>query len=206
MDITKIKAGDVFNENSKYIFKGIKQDGSFVLTHLPSGEEVNIAVNYVKAYLNSGDQFTSTKKVSKEDRKTGEAGIRSIFEEIGNDVFTVCFRKQNKVLSDKKLKELKEKQVSEQLTKIEKAQKSKTGVLKEAKAALESIINNPINNIELGELRVLRGYKTQFRSNDGLYNCFDMDLPDGLKGSNMRSVNINTIQYLIVGGVKYIVE
>lgn len=56
---------------------------------------------------------------------------------------------------------------------------------------------------EDGEDRVLRGFKIQFESRDGRYNCVDMDIEDN---NNIRPVNINTIKWLIIGGTKYVVE
>lgn len=57
-----------------------------------------------------------------------------------------------------------------------------------------------------GEDRVLRGYKIQFESRDGRYDCVDMDITKTNKESGVRPVNINTIKYLIFDGVKYVVE
>ena len=59
---------------------------------------------------------------------------------------------------------------------------------------------------EEGEERVLRGYKIQFESRDGRYDCVDMDITKTDKESGIRPVNINTIKWLIFNGAKYIVE
>lgn len=63
----------------------------------------------------------------------------------------------------------------------------------------EELIKNPILPYEEGEDRVLRGFKIQFESRDGRYNCVDVDLPTD---ENVRPVNINTIQWLIIDGKK----
>ena len=63
-----------------------------------------------------------------------------------------------------------------------------------------------INQLKQGEDRVLRGYKIQFESRDGRYDCVDMDITKTDKESGIRPVNINTIKYLIFDGVKYVVE
>ena len=63
-----------------------------------------------------------------------------------------------------------------------------------------------LTHFESGEDRVLRGYKIQFESRDGRYNCVDMDIQQTDKESGVRPVNINTIKYLIFDGVKYVVE
>ncbi len=59
---------------------------------------------------------------------------------------------------------------------------------------------------EEGEDRVLRGYKIQFESRDGRYDCVDMDITKTDKESGIRPVNILTIKWLIYNGVKYVVE
>ena len=65
-------------------------------------------------------------------------------------------------------------------------------------------MNNPIPKIVEGEDRVLRGYKIQFESRDGKYQCIDMDIEDS--ENNVRLVNINTIKWLIIDNIKYIVQ
>ncbi len=74
------------------------------------------------------------------------------------------------------------------------------------KIALEHVQNNPIKDYIEGESRILRGYKIQFSSRDGRYDCIDMDIDTSEKESAIRPVNINTIEYLIYNNVKYIVE
>lgn len=50
--------------------------------------------------------FETTVKVTKEDKKDGTLGIRSIWENIhSGQVFTVCFKKQDKPKSKRKLQE-----------------------------------------------------------------------------------------------------
>lgn len=200
------KPNDVFSESSKYIYKGVKSDGkSCILLHYPSLEEVVLSKDYILSKLVSADQFDKEVVVTKEDKRDGTLGIRSIFQGLDNTVFTVCFRTANKELSEKKYKELQEEQVSSLLERINKAQKSKKGVLHEAEACLKELQENIIVPIIKGPERVLRGFKTQFVSNDGKYNVIDLDLPDG-SGSNIRQVNINEISWLIFNGTKYIVK
>lgn len=79
----------------------------------------------------------------------------------------------------------------------------KKGVADAAKKFAEELIKNPILPYEEGEDRVLRGFKIQFGSRDGRYNCIDMDIEDT---NNVRPVNINTIRWIILGGTKYVVE
>ncbi|MEE1476302.1 hypothetical protein [Fusobacterium sp.] len=177
------------------------------LTHFESGEEVQIGMSYLKNYTNSADLFETTVKVTKEDKKDGTLGIRSIWENIhSGQVFTVCFKKQDKPKSKKKLNEEIDHLVNQFSEDIDKVRANKKGVAERAKQLITKLVREPILPYEEGEERVLRGYKIQFESRDGRYNCIDMDIQQTDKESGVRPVNINTIKYLIFGGVKYIVE
>lgn len=146
-------------------------------------------------------------KVTKEDKKDGTPGIRTIFEGIkSSEVFTVVFQKQDKAKTKKQYEAEREAQRQEAVALIDKAKKAKKSMAVAYKEALEHIQNNPIKDFIEGEDRVLRGYKIQFVSRDGFYDCIDMDLPDGDKSSKIRKVNIRTIKYLVFNGVKYVVE
>lgn len=95
----------MISESSHYIINRLS--GSTVyLTHFESGEEVQIGIDYLKSYTNSADLYTTEVKVTKEDKKDGTLGIRSIWENIhSGQVFTVCFKKQDKPKSKRKLQE-----------------------------------------------------------------------------------------------------
>lgn len=210
--IGDINKGDIFSEISHYQFQGMSTDrsGGMNFKHVESGETVTLNPNYVQNLLTTADQFFETREVTKEDKKDGTPGIRTIWEGIHSaKVFTVSFKKADTPVSATKLKKLREDQISTALAAIELAQKNKKGVANAAKAALSEIQNNPINAIEPGESRVLRGYKTQYESRDGRYNCVDMDLLETSGGDlskTIRPVNINTIEWLVFEGVKYIVK
>lgn len=118
---------------------------------------VYIGKEYIHNYLESADDFTNEVKVTREDKKDGTLGIRSIFEGIhGSQVFTVCFKKQDTPKSQRKLN-----------AEIDTIQKNKKGVAEAAKKFAEELIKNPILPYEEGEDRVLRGFKIQFESRDG---------------------------------------
>lgn len=204
--INELKEGSVISESSHYIVKSIA--GSTArLTHYESGEEVQIGLTYLKGYTNSADLYDTTVKVTKEDKKDGTLGIRSIWENIhSGQVFTVCFKKQDKAKSKKKLQEEINTVADKFSIAIDTAKANKKGVAEAAKRLVEDLIKNPILPYEEGEDRVLRGYKIQFESRDGRYNCVDMDIVRTDKESGVRPVNINTIRYLIYNGVKYVVE
>lgn len=72
--------------------------------------------------------------------------------------------------------------------------------------ALKYVQDNPVSEEIPGEERVLRGYKIQFSSRDGRYNCRDMDIEVTSKEAGIRPVNINTISELIYNGVRYVVK
>lgn len=208
IDINKIKQGDIFSESSHY--KVLDKDGTRVkFQHIETNEAVVLDNRYVQEILVTGDQYTETKEVGREDKQNGDFGIRSIWENIhGTEVFTVCYKKQDEPLSQKKFNELKSAQVSEAIKEIEATAVAKKGVANKAKEVLTRIQENPILPYKEGESRMLRGYKIQFSSRDGKYKCIDMDLLDGQQDNNssIRPVNINTIEYLIYKGIKYIVK
>lgn len=201
--VKNFKVGDVLSESSHYVVTGIYGNDT-VLKHQESGDSVHINKMYIEKYLESADEVINEVKVTKEDKKDGTLGIRSIFESIhGTQVFTVCFKKQDTPKSQKKLNAEIATLISDFSNEIDTIQKSKKGVADAAKRFAEELITHPILPYEEGEDRVLRGFKIQFESRDGRYNCVDMDIEDN---NNVRPVNINTIKWLIIGGTKYVVD
>lgn len=201
--VKNFKVGDVLSESSHYVVTGIYGNDT-VLKHQESGDSVHINKMYIEKYPESADEVINEVKVTKEDKKDGTLGIRSIFESIhGTQVFTVCFKKQDTPKSQKKLNAEIATLISDFSNEIDTIQKSKKGVADAAKRFAEELITHPILPYEEGEDRVLRGFKIQFESRDGRYNCVDMDIEDN---NNIRPVNINTIKWLIIGGTKYVVE
>lgn len=202
--IKSFKVGDVLSESSHYKVLADNGNLNFKLKHLESGDVVYIDEKYIHNYLESADDFTNEVKVTREDKKDGTLGIRSIFEGIhGSQVFTVCFKKQDIPKSQRKLNAEIATLISDFSKEIDTIQKNKKGVAEAAKKFAEELIKNPILPYEEGEDRVLRGFKIQFESRDGRYNCIDMDIEDT---NNVRPVNINTIRWIILGGTKYVVE
>ena len=134
-------------------------------------------------------------------------GIRSIWENIhSGQVFAVCFKKQDKPKSKKKLQEEIDAIVEQFSNSIDTVKNNKKGVANAAKNLVTELVNNPVLPYEEGEDRVLRGYKIQFKSRDGRYNCIDMDIARTEEEAGIRPVNILTIKWLIFDGIKYIVE
>lgn len=206
VNLKEIEVGDVFSEESHYIVKEVKKN-SVVFEHLESGKTVSLSNEYVHNMLNTSDQYEMEMKVTREDKKDGTKGIRTIFEGIkSSEVFTVVFKKQDLPKSKRAYEAEKEAQRNEAIALIDKAKKQKKSMAIAYKEALEYIQNNPIKDYIEGEDRVLRGYKLQFVSRDGKYRCLDMDIERNEKETGERLVNINTISQLIYNGVKYIVE
>lgn len=113
---------------------------------------------------------------------------------------------QDKPKSKRKLQEEIDAIVEQFSNSIDTVKNNKKGVANAAKNLITELVNNPVLPYEEGEDRVLRGYKIQFESRDGRYDCVDMDITKTDKESGIRPVNINTIKWLIFNGVKYIVE
>ena len=204
--INQLKQGSIISENSHYIVNRVSGSNAW-LTHFESGEEVQVGMSYLKNYTNSADLFETTIKVTKEDRKDGTFGIRSVWEGIlSGQVFTVCFKKQDKPKSKKKLNEEIDHLVNQFSEDIDKVKANKKGVAERAKQLITELVREPILPYEEGEERVLRGYKIQFESRDGRYNCIDMDIARTEKEAGIRPVNILTIKWLIFDGIRYIVE
>ena len=221
--ITEIEVGDVFSEESHYVYLG-KKGTTYDFKHLESKQVVHLDENYVTELLQTADQFEEEVEVGVEDKHwtqkqideakkkgTLEAdtqiregdiklkGIRSIWSDIHTtQVFSVCFNKKGKELTKKAFNAAKEKQVQEALAAIGSGNVTMADAIKQVQ-------ENPIFPVEKGEGRVLRGYKVQFSSTNGFYDVIDMDIEDDGKGANLRKVNINEINWLVVSGVKYIV-
>lgn len=206
VNLREIEVGDIFSEESHYVVKEVKSE-SVVFKHLESGKTVNLSNAYVYNMLNTSDQYEKEVKVTREDKKDGTPGIRTIFEGIkSSEVFTVVFKKQDKAKTKKQFESEKEAQRMEATSMIDKAKRQKKSMATAYKEALEFVQSNPIKDYTEGEDRVLRGFKIQFVSRDGKYRCMDMDIEKTEKDTGERLVNINTISQLIYNGVKYTVE
>lgn len=194
---------------------------------------VELTPTYVENLLKTGDTYTQVIEVGKEDKfwtakqimaitseelaqlkgiepKVGDVrvkGIRTIWEElITPHVFTVCFKKADKDKTKKQFGIELENQQDYAISLIDKAKKDKKSMAEAYKIALKHVQDNPVLDYIPGEERVLRGYKIQFTSRDGKYDCVDIDIEIKGTESAVRPVNINTISYLIFNDVKYVVK
>ena len=221
LNIGEINVGDVFSEESHYVYLGQKNN-THQFKHLESAQVVNLDSKYVTELLKTADQYEEEVEVGVEDKHwtqkqiddakkkgTLEAdsqiregdlklkGIRSVWSDIHTtEVFSVCFNKKGKELTKKAFNAAKDKQIQDALAEVG------TGKIT-LEDAFKKVQETPINPIEKGEERVLRGYKIQFASTNGFYDVIDMDIEDDGKGANVRKVNINEIKWLVVAGVKY---
>ena len=142
--ITEIEVGDVFSEESHYVYLG-KKGTTYDFKHLESKQVVHLDENYVTELLQTADQFEEEVEVGVEDKHwtqkqideakkkgTLEAdtqiregdiklkGIRSIWSDIHTtQVFSVCFNKKGKELTKKAFNAAKEKQVQENARRLQ---------------------------------------------------------------------------------------
>ena len=199
-NISKVKEGDIFSEQSHFKVKKVLPN-QVVFDHLEGKKEVSLSNDYVTSFLESADQYRAEATIGKEDKRDGTPGIRTIFERITTShVFTVEFQKKDTTKSTKQYDEEVKAQHEKAIALIEKAKLQKKSMRQAYIDALDYVRNNPISTFIPGEMRVLRGYKIDFKTNDGMYSCFDMDIND------IRQVNVNSIKSLIYKGIKYNVK
>ena len=217
VNIRDIQPGDLFSELAYYQVKKINPT-SITFNHLSTKQDVDLGLEYVENLLKTADQYSQEVKIGIEDKlwtakqitdagrtdvQVGDVrvpGIKSIWEGVGSDVFRVCFTKKGKQLSNTAYNKAIQEKLTDATHVLEKAKSSKKGVTTVALELLEDLIRNPINPTVAGEERILRGWKLQHESLDGQYAVMDSDLME------KRVVNLNTIKWIIVDGVKYIKE
>jgi hypothetical protein len=227
LNIREMQPSHQFSELSHYTLKA-KGRGKLTFIHHASGSEVTLSEQYVTKYLKNAEQYQSVVKVGREDKywtakqidnavkkkefrrkdapEVGDLrvqGIRSLWESIhSQQVFSVGFLTNSKE-SSRELKERREDKIDDIISSIGplRSNANKASRDRYVKEALMKALQEPV--VKTPGSRTLRGYKVQFTSRDGRYNCVDMDLD---APNNIRPVNINTLQWLVFDGVKYIVE
>jgi hypothetical protein len=225
VNINEVKKGDIFSESSYYRVESINSD-SIDMKMVGTDKIVNLSKSYAEQFLNTADQYDKEVKVGildkfwtvkkiEEATKKGtlpagvkendlqQEGMKTIWGKIGPQAITVCFIKKDESLSDKAYNQLVTLKAAEAVEAIEATKTAKKGVANKAAQVIEEIIRNPISRTIPGLERVLRGYKVQFESEDGYYQMTEID-KDGIV--QMRPVNLNTMQWAVVDGVKYIKE
>lgn len=196
IDLNKIQPGHIFSETSYYKVTEVTPT-HILATHLQTGMTVNLSERYVVNMLTSADQYEKVVKVSRENKKDGSPGIRTIFENIGSDVFTVSFKKSPEKISERAYNTALSTKLSDYMNKINSAKASKKSVTKVCEEVLKDALANPILKTLPGQDRILRGYKLENTTNDGMYSVMDTDI------NEVRTVNVNSITWLIHKGVLY---
>lgn len=195
--------------------KQLNQDGTMLqkVNVINSDEEFSISLALFETFK-SGDIYSKVEIINKTstydtEGKIKEIGLNEVFNNIGDEVFTVFFRKADKNKTKAEIKGEEELQVKNIKNNIETAIKSLS--LSDIPKLSEIIYNSsktlliPINDKVEGELRKMRGFKTAKYSSDGIYNIIDIDVEDTNKENyNHRKVNLQNIIALIHNYTLYI--
>jgi hypothetical protein len=229
MNINELEVGDIFSEVAHYTLSAKGKD-SMTFKHHGTDKDVTLNNNYISNLLKSAQSYTKTVIVGLEDKlwtkakidaaaKKGQdmtninvgdlqtVGIRTVWEGIhSSQVFSVGYYKKDTDKPKKQYAQELKDQAAMLAQKIQDTATAKKGVVNAAISVIEELQKNPVSPIIKGELRKLRGYKIQFTSRDGGYDCVDMDLTPQSNGGNVRPVNINTIQFIIFDDVLYVLE
>lgn len=196
INVKEIQNGDFLSETTYY--QVVDKTREQVIVNV-IGSDFNIRIDnaIVEKNLSSSDIFNEEKQVTKEDKRDGTLGIRSLFENHGTGVCTVVFIKQNKNKTKKAFEDEKNLQKEKALEKVEKARRGKKSMVDVIRKEIAEIQNNPILPFIPGELRVMTGYKLSFTSRDGKYRFMDLEVKEE------RYVNINNIVGFIADNTKY---
>lgn len=196
----KFRKDEILSEVSHYKIKDF-QGTDVILEHFESGSNVKISNEYLEKHCLSGDTFGKEVKVTKDDKKDGTLGIRSLFVNIDNkDVFTVSFVTTDVAKTKKQYKEEVDAVTAQLSEALETAKANKKSMTVVAEEFVKGLIDNPILETVPGKERILRGFKLKPDTTTGYYLVMDMD-----EGKPKR-VNILKILWLIHNGIKYIVQ
>lgn len=186
MEINKLTKGSILSETSFFVVQEVKTDVVIVKDDL--GNEVKINHNYVNSILNSADQFSN-------DQPKTMTELAEIFINSPRIAMTVSFYKKDTEKSKKAYE-------AEKKAKIEEIQNA---TVAQVPSLLNELIENPLSHTIPGELRVMKGRHYGNVDDLGRINFIDMEI-ERTKADyddRMRQVDPRTIQYIIVGGVKY---
>jgi len=170
----QLKPKQVLSEAQFYVVE--KVVGNEAQLKPAVGPSIVVPKEYIEEFLLSANQFDKEEKVTRTDAST-------IFVTNSNVAITVNFNKQ-----------VKEKEVTEEIMKAYESSTVKTmevSVKKAVKKALE------------GEERTMVGKHSGSVDEFGRIHFIDMEV---VTGNNQRLVDPRTINWLIVKGVKYIVK
>lgn len=177
------------SENSFFKVDKIESNGNVIVSNDTGEKGITISAKYVDSLLEVADYYI------KEESKT-MTELAELFISSSRVAMTVCFTKKAKPKTKKAL----DAEKAEKVAQFEKAN------LREIEALVNDLIENPISKEIPGELRVMKGRHYGNVDELGRVHFVDMELnrEEGKDyDSRMRQVDPRTIQYLIVGGVKY---
>ena len=177
MIFNKLKPGQVLSETQFYTVEKVK--GNEVQLKTDSGEDVVVDKGYIEQCVNSAEQFSQSKKITRTE-------AAAMFLANSNIAMTVNFNKQ-----------VKELDIVKEITEAYQNSTPKEFETKVKKAIKKSLD---------GEERTMVGRHYGNQDEFGRVQFIDMNLPRE-KGKNydtrMRLVDPRTINWFIVNGVKY---
>ena len=185
-----IKVGGIFSETQFYVVEQVN-NGEVVVKD-ESGNSITITTEYVEKILNSADNFTEEKKVNQTE-------LSEKFINSARTAMTVCFTKKDEPKSAKAIQKEKEEAI----------QKALNANVTDLPKILKDLVDNPIQNIIKGDVRVMLGRHYGCVDNMGRVSFIDMEIvKDSTKpvDTRLRLVDPRTLKYIIVEGIKYILK
>lgn len=186
MTLKDLKVGSILSESSFYVVKEIRPDCIIVTDD--NGNEPSLGSKYVEKILSSADYFDSEKKMNMTE-------LAELFINSSRVAMTVAFYKKDVPKTNKAFE-------AEKLSKIKEIQDARVS---DVPRLLNELIENPISKIIPGELRVMKGRHYGQVDDLGRVHFVDMEISRsaGANDNRLRQVDPRTIQYIIVGRVKY---
>ena len=181
-----LKPGSILSETSFFIVKEVLSNSVVVVDD--NGTQITIGDKYVEQVLTSADLFDT------EEKKT-MTELAELFISSPRIAMTVCFMKKDTAKTKKAFE-------AEKAAAIKKVQEAS---LSTAATLLADLIDNPISKVIPGEMRCMKGRHYGNIDELGRVHFIDMEQAKGTSDHDSRSrqVDPRTIQYIIVGGVKY---
>jgi hypothetical protein len=187
LNLKALKKGAILSETSFYVVKELQNKVVVVVDDF--GNELQIGNPYVERILQSADYFNS--EVPKNMTELAE-----IFVNSPRVALTVCYTTKDTA----KTKKDYTAEVQEAITSVQNAK------IGDVNKILTNLIENPISKFTPGALRIMRGRHYGSQDDFGRVHFIDMELtkdPTKDYDTRQRQVDPRTIQYIIVGGVKY---
>lgn len=188
MNVKDLKVGSILSESSFFVVKSVNPSDITVNDDL--GNELKISKSYVEKVLSSADSFL------KEEKKT-MTELAELFINSARIAMTVAFYKKDQAKTKKVFD-------AEKAAKIKEIQEARVS---DVPNLLSNLIENPLSKIIPGELRVMKGRHYGHVDELGRIHFIDMEQTRDTSKTDYdtrkREVDPRTIQYLIVGGVKY---